>query len=347
MEIEKRKRNLEALVEWLHQNQFPFNSIHNPNNPEPQLRILNEDDDDDPLIVNFPKSGWGLQTVKKEFKVNDVILRIPLKFLMTFQTIVVLDPQFREVYDILYPADRKILSEKWFIALYILYQKYDCTNPFWKPYIDSLPTVPSSLPLFWTPNERSVIHHTSLSRLLSLKEKRISKIYFQILSNILTQFKDSIFKSWNHNEDLRPNSNSNQNQKFYSKQDFVWAIAQISSRAFWHFDHDQQKLLPSMLPFGDMMNHALLNQTVSQFYYDQLTSQYIIKTKVPIPKLTEMFITYNSESNLNLILGYGMYFKDNVMKKIIVESQPLNSKQWKTIKKWRKKRNEIKKKDKT
>ncbi|KAL6052233.1 Rubisco lsmt substrate-binding protein [Balamuthia mandrillaris] len=295
------KKEAAAFLRWLHEEGFPAF----------------------PLVElhRFPETegGNGLRAVR-DLRRGELVMRVPKRFLLNKETALrspLLGPVVQKEGDALDAVDPRLC-----LALFILYQLKHPKTAFWRPYLDILPVRPN-VPFYWSEEELRELRGSAVFSYVCELRQKWYHYYHNLILPILLRHPD-LFPG----EHLIHCSSSNHSTDNAESQ-FYWAMAHIHSRAFWHHSSASSSiasssasssssspsivLVPSMLPMGDMFNHSLTNSNVSSFFYDNQSEEYNIFIKRNYTTGEQVFITYNLESNYEMLVGYGLFFEDNAL----------------------------------
>jgi hypothetical protein len=69
-----------------------------------------------------------------------------------------------------------------------------------------------------------------------------------------------------------------------------------------------------LVPYADLLNHSIKSNTY--WYFDDTKDSFIVQATENIPKNTEIFDSYGSKTNVQLVIYYGFSIKNNPYSKL-------------------------------
>ncbi|XP_066144025.1 SET domain-containing protein 4 [Euwallacea fornicatus] len=270
------------LQKWLKRNSFlnPFNY---------QLR-------------NFLETGRGV-TSPRSIRPLDVLVRIPLNLLITFDTI-----RKSELIEYL-NVEEKSLNIQTLLTLFLVMEKHKGTQSEWKNYIDSLPCPEPTLP--WTCKQEDIEFYPEELRVKAL---RLRNSFEECVNMLKVSF--------------RPGASCRCCGKsidyLLDTQSFRWAYVLVNTRAVYvdptflmSKDNSHQSLLsddPSLAlcPYMDLFNHHYTARTKANIVSIRGQYFYQLTTMTGFKKYQQFFISYGAHSNEKLFMEYGFFIPGNV-----------------------------------
>ncbi|XP_072019444.1 SET domain-containing protein 4-like isoform X2 [Amphiura filiformis] len=236
----------------------------------------------------FTDTGRGLMTLKP-LKVDDVIISIPKRLLITTQT--TLDS---EIGDYIKSCTPK-LTPLQVLCIFLMYEKAKGLNSSWHPYISVLPQV------YTTPAYFSNEELTSLPRFLSIQAQQqvlTVKGAYEAVADILVTM-ETMF-AFCHG--------------VMGFEEFRWAWFVINTRSVYMKQDVSEFLQPevntyALAPLLDLLNHSPTVEVSAA--YNKSSQCYEIKAKTPYKKYDQVFICYGPHDNTKLLLEYGFTVPHN------------------------------------
>lgn len=188
------------------------------------------------------------------------------------------------------------------LALYLMNEKFNNPDSFWKPYLDILPEKDEiDAAVFWDPKE--------LESLLDGSPIVNQSIAFRkSLTNEFLALKELVFDK---DPERWPSS-------AFNLETWEWAYANIVSRSVKVKFQDMDEFL-AMVPFVDLINHNPLTETnikgVKEGYEVPLLREQDRYVRVKADKFYEEFeqiyVSYGDKSNAQLLMFYGFSLERN------------------------------------
>jgi histone-lysine N-methyltransferase SETD3 len=273
MSSKKSKLLFNNLLKWLHENGSKFNHVS---------------------IQHYSDVFRGVVATKFIHK-NKIIVKIPLKCIMTQSkakdTLV-----GKEIENSTFSPD----NEHTWLALYLLNEKMDLKNSFWRPYIETLPKHYNNFPHFYGKKTKlkelkgSLILNMIKSRKLDLK-KDLDKILEKLpdFKKRITNYVTTKFKN-NQNVDIM--------KEIFNE--YLWARIAVISRVFGHKNSES-----GLVPLCDMLNHTEKPGTEWKFLSDEKC--FVIISTKNILKNMEIYDTYGGKCNSRYLVNYGFTLCNN------------------------------------
>ncbi|ELR25271.1 rubisco lsmt substrate-binding protein [Acanthamoeba castellanii str. Neff] len=187
------------------------------------------------------------------------------------------------------------------LALFMLHELRK-PDSFWRPYFDALPSR-VNLPMFWADEDMQLLAGSPLHAAVLAQKKQARDWHTEHIVPIVRRYPRPFGVS-DDDSSLEPS---------YSLARFEWVLSMIASRAFWHFDL-KDTWEPHMVPMADLINHSLTNDNVSKYTFDDKTQTFIVHVQQPYAEGEQVFITYCTDSNFELLKTYAMMVEDNYNK---------------------------------
>ncbi|KAJ3394943.1 hypothetical protein HDU92_006408 [Lobulomyces angularis] len=194
-----------------------------------------------------------------------------------------------------------------FMITYMVYERFENSNSFWKYYLESLPETFPSLPYYWSPEEidRYIGSETNLAKQIKTRLK-ILKDGLNIVQLACGKEFINNTLTWNN---------------------FLWAYSAISSRAFpllkGRIDSNDDKVFNEsikpennaknpeccMWPVLDMCDHKLDYKIEWSSVARPGYVSYIAREDTKLN--TELYTNYGAKGNEMFLGSYGFVLKDN------------------------------------
>uniref|UniRef100_A0A1A9W7G7 SET domain-containing protein n=1 Tax=Glossina brevipalpis TaxID=37001 RepID=A0A1A9W7G7_9MUSC len=249
---------------------------------------------------NFFGTGRGLFSKTKNFQDGEILIRLPVRSLITINTIEN-DENFKNNFNnAMFVKEHKI-SFQTLMAFYILYHsKLKHCSPF-EAYISSLP-LNFTNPYFCPINELQCLPENIL--ICTVKQNREIKEAYENLKHICF---------------------NNNFEQLYTLQDFRWAYFAVNTRSI-HISIEKLKCVCekkffqpivtkdyniALAPLLDLFNHSDLVKTQPALIYNTYNKELefvITLEQCPLKKIRkkqQLFISYGCLTNLKLFIEYG------------------------------------------
>jgi histone-lysine N-methyltransferase SETD3 len=214
-----------------------------------------------------------------DIKNGDYILVIPSKYIIQYSDI-------KDDY-----LENKLKNTNSDIAKYLLLESIN-PKSFYKPYLDSMPSDINEYPFFYKKSELNQLKKTSLfckdAYNFDEQKKHIlydAKIIYKYLykKNIITMdFKE-----------------------FYAL--FLKFRVLVCSRVFGYIKNYSEE--NAMVPYADLFNHS--NNSNTKWYFDDKKDSFILEATKNIKKGSEIYDSYGSKSNIQLLRYYSFTIPNN------------------------------------
>lgn len=228
----------------------------------------------------FEKNSRGLYSTK-DIQKGSIIMQIPSKYLLELSIV------------------EKIIKDDFnnsnsSIAAYLLLESLNEKSK-WKKYLDTFPKDLSEYIHYYKKDKMQLLNHSSIM----CKESRNIK---DVMEEIISEGK--IFY-----ESLK---NKNKLPKGYIEiKDFLQLFMKfriyVDSRAFNYRKHNNDE--SALVPYADLLNHS--NKSNTYWYFDDKKDSFIVQATEDIAKNSEIFDSYGSKSNVQLVIYYGFSIKNN------------------------------------
>lgn len=189
-------------------------------------------------------------------------------------------------------------SEHTWLALFLLNEKMNMEESFWKPYLKSLPLHYSNFPLFFGKNtlkkmKGSLILDMIKSRKIELEED------FKKIKNALPDFTSRLSEYV-----TKQNKDKSASVDSLMLKEYTWARIAVISRIF-----GSDTTGSGLVPFSDMLNHAETPGTHWDFVKSK--NAFVIRTTKNFMKSCEIFDTYGGKCNSRYLVNYGFTLPHN------------------------------------
>lgn len=212
-EIDEESSKLDRFLQWIARQDFPVNHL--------ELRYVSE------------AVGYGTFATKP-LSAGDAYLKVPVQIVMNVHS-ALKSPWVRQTMHELQKHRASVSREEMLLLLHLLEEKIgpNCLQSRWKPYLDMLPALESTLgsPLFYEEDEEQ------LKALQGIDLKFLVVNYRSRVSQAFTALSDTLKRS-SHDETLA----------WLTERRFRWANAILDSRSIWW--SSQRHLVPLL----DMVN---------------------------------------------------------------------------------------------
>lgn len=249
-------------------------------------------------LCNFEETGRGIFAQKNVTK-GDSLVQVPYTLMITADVI-----KNSEILDFLSRGSKYEFQD--LLSVFLAFEKHKKGYSKWASYMDSLPTVHPSLPLFSQMHEIEVLPRTLKYAILKTRWKfersweRISKsIKAPWICHCCKKSADCVLSF-----DL-----------------FTWGYVMVNTRAVYvspqiTSNNVLAKILsdePSMAlcPFLDMLNHNCSAKTEAKLREKSQGLYYELVTETAYKKYEQIFISYGSHDNVKLLCEYGFFVPQN------------------------------------
>jgi len=224
-------------------------------------------------LATFPDTGRGLMTLAP-LKPHDLIVKIPLKLLVTRARVLELLPQLESLQ----------LTTAELLTLFLLHCKESSLN---ERYLSTLPKE-FSIGALCSSEETLNLPHYLRNMLIPAQEYLLTK--FRKLKQI--------WKKIFHLE--------------LPMSMFHWAWCSVNTRAVYYKDSHtrQSENNMALAPYLDLLNHD--PNAVVKAGFNSKSQCYEIQTLQPIKKYHQVFINYGPHDNFKLFLEYGFIVPGNI-----------------------------------
>ncbi|CAD8078258.1 unnamed protein product [Paramecium sonneborni] len=261
-ELERQKR----LLEWLKSGQAVF--------PKIKIECYGED--------------YRGVNARKSISQKEIILFVPRSHMITLE-------MAKET-----PVAKKIIQNRLdllspkhsFLSTFLLQEKSK-QDSFWKPYLDVLPKLYSSFPIFFNDNDLEWLKGSPFLKQVKQKITDLKKDYCDICQ-IAPEFLQHSF------------------------DEFCWARMTASSRIFGI--NIKGVKTDAFVPLADMLNHK--RPKLTSWCYSDEKQGFIIETDENIEKGQMIFDSYGSKCNSRFLLNYGFVVEDNNANEVNVYVEP-------------------------
>ena len=189
-----------------------------------------------------------------------------------------------------------IMLQRMLLAVFLLEQVKLDLNASFSPYVKSLPSSVSHLPLFWS------------------KKKLIRGLQNSLMTDVLINVRTLIEQGYI--DGICPIVPSFCTT--FTKEEYLWAIGTVRSRAFERTEDDSL----IMIPFGDVLNH---NASPSVSWKLDTNGSIVLRSLSTLKKDTELSITYGTLDASKLLSTYGFAHNISVWKATLLVPQDKQS----------------------
>eukprot|EP00933_Yihiella_yeosuensis_P031098 TRINITY_DN24636_c0_g1_i1.p1 TRINITY_DN24636_c0_g1~~TRINITY_DN24636_c0_g1_i1.p1 ORF type:complete len:578 (-),score=73.39 TRINITY_DN24636_c0_g1_i1:371-2020(-) len=175
------------------------------------------------------------------------------------------------------------LAHQTWLAVYLMEHRRLGSQSAWSPYLDFLPRDFPALPLrpFFQPERWSLLKGSRFVQRAKTYQTLVDNQYDQV-------------------EKLLPEIDYT-----YTRSDYAWARAVISTRAFaWNLPGLPKEDDTFMVPIGDMFNHRV-GPPQTEWIFNQSTRTFDYRALKKIYAGDEVLVSYGPKGNSDFILNYG------------------------------------------
>ncbi|KAB0796778.1 hypothetical protein PPYR_10839 [Photinus pyralis] len=176
------------------------------------------------------------------------------------------------------------------LAIFLLLENFRGKS-FWKPYMDILPTVYSTVLYF------------SLDELQDLQVSSTLESSLKQIANIVRQYAYFYKLIWTFDD-----AASRILRKKFTFNYYRWAVSTVMTRQNAFLSTDESKCVTSLIPLWDMCNH--MNGHISTNYNPQLKRSECFAMK-NFKAGEQLFIFYGARSNAELFTHNGFVYENN------------------------------------
>lgn len=238
-------------------------------------------------IKMFDKDSRGLYSTK-DIKKGERIMEIPENFIL----------ELGKINDI--NLSNRLNNTNSYIAMYLLLESLK-KRTYWKIYLDSLPKNLDEYIYFYDKDKLSELKNTSI-----MCEGTYNFIVH--MKNIKEDCK--IIYEWINNQKLKKLLKKMNYNKFFKL--FLKFRIYICSRIFSYTKHNREE--NGLVPYADLLNHS--EDPNSTWYYDDKKEVFVVEATKNIKKEEEIYDTYGSKTNMQLIMYYGFSIKNNKLSEL-------------------------------
>jgi len=226
------------------------------------------------------KDSRGLYSTK-DIQKGTIIMQIPSKYLIELSPI------------------EKIIKDDFnnsnsTIASYLLLESLNEKSK-WKKYLDTFPKDLSEYIHYYKKDKMQLLKGSSIM----CKESRNIK---DVMEEIISEGK--IFYESLKNKNKLP-------KDYVEIKDFIQLFMKfriyVDSRIFKYKKYNNDE--SALVPYADLLNHS--NKSNTYWYFDDKKDSFIVQATEDIPKNSEIFDSYGSKSNVQLVIYYGFSIKNN------------------------------------
>lgn len=230
----------------------------------------------------YKKDSRGIYSTK-DIKKDDIIIRIPSKYIIEFSKI-----DNNKLSSMLY-------NKNSYVATYLLLKAQKDTT-FWKTYLESMPKTLNEYIYFYSKTKLALLKHTTMMSNGVYNFKNHMK-------NIVTDSK--IIYKWLLQKNLLPEKCNNYKTFFPM---FLYFRILVCSRIFGYSKKNKDEI--GMVPYADLFNHSENPNT--HWYFDDKLDSFIVKSTCDIKKNSEIYDSYGAKTNNELMMYYGFTIKNNI-----------------------------------
>jgi len=236
---------------------------------------------EDDNIRMFKKESRGLYSIN-DIKEGERIMEIPEKYILELSKIK--NPKILE----------KLNNTNSYVAFYLLLESLN-KESYWKVYLDSLPEDLNEYIYYYDKDKLSQLKNTTImcsktyNFIIHMKNiKKDCMVLYKTLKNHKMEY-DDFFKL------------------------FLKFRIYICSRIF-SYDKNNNDNENGIVPYADLLNHSQNPNT--KWYYDNIKDVFVVEATKNIKKNTEIYDSYGSKTNMQLLMYYGFTIKNNKLSEL-------------------------------
>ena len=249
----------------------------------------------DDNLQMFEKGSRGLFSTK-DINKGDIIMQIPLKYLIELSTIEKSIKSMKSMKSI--KCDFNNTNST--IASYILLESLNKKSK-WKKYLDTFPQDLSEYIHFYKKDKMRLLQESSIMCKDSLNIKDV----IEEITNEGIIFYESL-----KDKNILPKEYSDINN--FIKLFMKFRIY-VDSRTFQYKKYNNDE--SALVPYADLLNHS--NKSNTYWYFDDIKKSFIVQAIEDIPKNCEIFDSYGNKSNIRLVIFYGFSIKNNPYSQLV------------------------------
>lgn len=249
-------------------------------------------------LCNFERTGRGIFAQNNVAK-GGTLIQVPYKLMITVDIL-----QNSEILDFLSSASKYEFQD--LLSVFLAFEKHKKGYSKWAPYLDSLPTIHPSLPLFSHKHEIEMLSRPLKDAILKTRWK-FERSWERISKSIKAPW---LCLCCNKSVDC-----------VLSFDLFTWGYVMVNTRAVYLSPQITSndvlvKILsdePSMAlcPFLDMFNHSCSAKTEAKLTKKSQGSYYELVTETAYKKYEQVYISYGAHDNVKLLCEYGFFVPGN------------------------------------
>jgi hypothetical protein len=225
--------------------------------------------------------GIGRALVAKEDVTRDqVLIKLPRSSVICSATAIEYNPVFASL-------KQAQVEDDAIVTLFLMLEKAN-PNSKWKHYLNSLPSIIKSHPLYFSEEALAILEGTPLHDEVQQAKDRLVHFATTMFPFLFEHFPDT-FK-----------------ETVFTIENLIWARVMIDSRAF-----SFQELGTCLLPLIDHANTSFTPQIESKGYYIPDTDSIELVAMHNCKKGDQMNICYGPYSNRELLMSYGFVMEQN------------------------------------
>lgn len=249
-------------------------------------------------VADFQSSGRGF-ICNQPIKASTTLLRIPLKAMITFDTLVNSD-----IKECLLPNSK--FSFQTLLSVFLVFEKHKVKSD-WTFYFDTIPKESPPLPCFTCDNEIDCLPN-DLKRLVCTSKEKFTQMWLQIVNCINSRWFCSCC--------------SRSAKSIFNLSDFSWGYSMVNTRAVYvdpkifkkpnewvDFILDEPSM--ALCPLLDMFNHSFEAKTDAKLVEYKGEWFFQLTTLTNHKKYEQVFISYGSHNNEVLLHEYGFFILGN------------------------------------
>jgi len=226
------------------------------------------------------KDSRGLYSTK-DIQKGDIIMQIPSKYLVELSNV---EKSIKIDFN----------NSNSTIAAYLLLESLNEKSK-WKKYLDTFPKDLSEYIHYYKKDKMKLLSQSSI---MCKEYRNIKDVMEEITSEGI------IFYEYLKNNNKLP-------KDYVEIKDFLKLFMKfriyVDSRVFNYIKYNNNE--SALVPYTDLLNHSIKSNTY--WYFDDKKDSFIVQVTDFIPKNSEIFDSYGSKSNVQLVIYYGFSIKNN------------------------------------
>jgi len=223
--------------------------------------------------------------VEQDVEQSSLVIAVPRKLMMSVES-----SKRSMVRDLIDKVEILKNMPNVLLAIYLLVEKFS-ENPYWKPYLDILPTAYNTVLYF------------SVGELEELKGSPTLEVALKQIKSIVRQYAYFHKLFWTSEDAV-----SELMRNKFTFNEYCWAVSTVMTRQNMIPSEDGSTMINALIPLWDLCNHT--NGTISTDYNPQLDRSECLAFK-NFKAGEQLFIFYGARTNADFFIHNGFVFEDN------------------------------------